>query len=99
MTNGKLYKVELLDSEILHMGDMALTDQAYLAIEDVEAMKKYAQSYWNGVHTEKPVLECLTTKAAISEIISKDEQERKAYLRQRVIISSSDEDEITLPDY
>ncbi len=79
MTDGKLYVVETNPDSILHRGDMQLVDQAYKSGDDGER-QRCAKEYWGGTETQGSVIETLVEKATVVDVVSKDQEERKAYL-------------------
>jgi hypothetical protein len=80
MTGGKLYKIEIDDSLILHRADMQFIDLAFSKEDEVE-MDEIAINYWCGKETEKPQIEVLVLKAFVSGVISKVEDERIKYFK------------------
>lgn len=79
MTDGKLYVVEICANSILHRGDMQLIDRAYRSGDDGQR-QRCAREYWGGTETQGSVIETLVEKATVVDVVSKDQEERKAYL-------------------
>lgn len=79
MSQGKLYEVELSDGISMYRGDMRLSEEAYRAREDRNAMVVLAKRYWSGGVSSHPVIEVLVDCAVVTRILSKDESERLAY--------------------
>ena len=86
MTGGKLYAVTVEPGNILHRADMSLVDSAYVSRSVPGEVAACAQRYWSGECGSKPVIEVLVKNARVSAVISKDEQERKAYFKSWVLI-------------
>lgn len=85
MRGGKLYKVTVKISDILHKGDMSLVDLAFVNQSMPEVVATYVRQYWLGECTSKPVIEVLVRNALIAEVISKNDQERQAYFKSWAI--------------
>jgi hypothetical protein len=79
MKDGKLYKVEIDDEEILHKGDMEYVDKAFI-VESNSDKNDCARDYWAGIKTDNPRIEILVSSAIVTEIISNNDHERKEYL-------------------
>ena len=73
MSNSKFYEVAYEEAEILHTGDMALTEEIYQNISDSDVCNKLADEYWSGGKSNKPRIEILLPKATVSKIVSKSE--------------------------
>jgi len=77
MKTGKLSIVEIDDKELLHQGDMEITENMYKNSDDAHILKQLAEKYWSGKNTSNPEIEILVESAIVTEIFSKDETERK----------------------
>jgi hypothetical protein len=75
--DSKFYNVELLEAEILHIGDYTKVEQLYKCVEDEEQANRIAREYWAGEMSENGIPEIFVGKATVSEIVSDDEKERK----------------------
>lgn len=80
MTDGKLYRATFDSKLPRHEGDMCLFNQAFELRTNIDEVEKLANRYWAGDLTEKPIIEVIVLQATISEVVSKDQQERRAYL-------------------
>lgn len=83
MTDGKLYKTELADEDILHCGDMRLLDVIADKVKTGEPTDQLYRDYWNGVMTDQPIVELMVSSAPIVAVVSKDQEERIALLKRR----------------
>jgi hypothetical protein len=86
MSGGKLYKVSVKVSDVLHKGDMAIVDLAFVNRSEPETVETYVHQYWRGESTDKAIIEVLVREALIAEVISKNDQERQAYFKSWAII-------------
>jgi hypothetical protein len=82
-TNGKIYRVEIVGN-ILHRGDMMLTEKIYHSLPDGNKGRHFARSYWRGDMTDECESELLVEAAEVIEVISKEEGERRDALRNRM---------------
>lgn len=89
MSGGKLYKVSVRADDILHKGDMALVDLAFVNRSESETVETSVRQYWQGELTAKAIIEVLVREAIIEEVISKSDQERLAHLRSWAISGMS----------
>lgn len=80
MTDGKLYEVEVDEQSILHRADMQLVDSAFVS-EDSKEKAEFANDYWLGKETGMPRIEVLVDQAEVVSVISKNQDERRAYFR------------------
>lgn len=80
MADGKLYRATIDPTLSHHKGDMRLVNQAFELRADTEELEKIAIRYWAGDLTENPIIEVIVPNATISGVVSKDQQERRAYL-------------------
>ncbi len=86
MKGGKLYEVAVEENGILHRGDMALVDEAYVNRDALESVRDCARRYWRGELTDKPVIEILVECARVCAVVSKDERERVAFFESWAIV-------------
>jgi len=86
MTGGKLYEVTVQPGDILHRADMSLVDSAYVSRSVPHEVAACAQRYWSGECGSKPVIEVLVKSAQVSAVISRDEQERKAFFKSWALV-------------
>ena len=84
MTDGKLYEVEVDEESILHRADMQLVDKAFTS--KYEDRVEFAKNYWMGRETAKPKIEILANQAMVTNVISKDQDKRREYLKSWAII-------------
>ena len=84
MSNSKFYEVAFEDSDVLHIGDMAITEEMYKSIADDDVLKLLAEKYWAGEKTESPRIEILVPKATVNRIVSKSEIDRKKAIIERM---------------
>lgn len=83
MQNGKLYKIEISGKNILHKGDMEITEKMYQENEQ-EILTELAIQYWSGDVLSNPTIEILVKSALVIEVISKDEEDRKKESMKRM---------------
>lgn len=88
MSNGKLYSILLDDDLILHRGDMALMDEMKKLLECGKDISDLVIKYWAGELSSKPEIEVLAASVEVKEVLSKCENERISYLRERWGIKS-----------
>lgn len=81
MTGGKLYEVRVEPCGILHRADMSLLEAAFASGTDIDKIRTYADLYWSGMCSEHPTVEILVKHAIVLNVISKDECERKEFLK------------------
>lgn len=84
MSNSKFYEVTFEDTDILHIGDMSITEEMYKNISNDEVLKRLAEKYWAGERTENPRIEIIISNAIISKVISKSESDRKKAIIERM---------------
>jgi len=77
MTDSKIYKVQQLNTNFYHKGDMNFTEVMNEYITDKNILRQLAKSYWAGKKTFKPSWEILVDKIQVKEIISNDENRKK----------------------
>lgn len=87
MSEGKLYSVDVDEDSVLHTGDMALMDQMKSLYEQQEGIIELARDYWSGKFSTNPEVEVLVQSALVLNVISDCDTERKAYLKNRYMIS------------
>jgi len=101
LNQSKFYKTEILETEILHIGDYNKIEELYKNIQNVVKSNQIAEDYWNGVYTESPKPEIFVNDATVKEILSNSEKERKNAYAERAgcerndikIIKDEDENE------
>ena len=84
MSSSKFYEVSFERKDILHIGDMSLTEEMYQSISDDETVRTLADKYWSGEKSQEPRIEILVSKAVVSRIVSKSEVERKKAIIERM---------------
>jgi hypothetical protein len=84
MKDGNLYKVQVDNAFVRHRGDMQLTEKVKHLVEQESEPKSAAMAYWNGEQTENPENELLVEYAVVTEVVSKSNDERRAYLIKRI---------------
>ncbi|MBY3217782.1 hypothetical protein HFO21_26080 [Rhizobium laguerreae] len=82
MTGGRLYKVQVDPTKILHEGDMTLLNRLEAAIAAGETPMDGIDRYWRGEVTETPVIEVLLISGVVLEEIPVSYQEKSAYLQK-----------------
>lgn len=82
MTDGKLYRVVVCEHDVLHRADMALLDIMKSAAEHGQDFADLARQYWGGECSPEPVIEIMVHDARVTEIVSKSQEERRAYLKK-----------------
>lgn len=80
MADGKLYEVEIRQEPILHRGDMRFVDEAFSA-QNSTTRNRCAKDYWEGAESGSPRMELLVTRAFVTKVISKDQVERREFLK------------------
>lgn len=88
MADGKLYEVNVAPQAVLFRADMALVDSAYRASAVLSALLEHARKYWAAEKSEVPVIEVLVSSATVSAIVSKDQKERREYLKSWALVYS-----------
>jgi hypothetical protein len=83
MNDGKLYKVQIGDDQILHRADMHWLDVIANQIRNGEPTEESYAKYWSSEMTSNVCVEVLVASAIVVEVISKDQDERKAFLKER----------------
>lgn len=81
--NFKLYKIEIADSDIDHIGDMNIIELAY---ENTLYRTSYIDNYWKGLMSDEPIIEILLDKKShvkIIDIICDDDSLREAFGHKR----------------
>ncbi len=81
MSNGNLYLATIEGGSAIFEGDMRLIDEAFLIRSDAAEVRSIAVRYWNGELTKSPIVEVLVSAARIASVISKDQEERRAFLK------------------
>lgn len=89
MTDGKLYRAIVDPTLMRHEGDMRLVNHAFELRADPEEVEKIAIRYWAGDLTKNPILEVIVPNATISQVVSKDQRERMAFLRSWAVVKLS----------
>jgi hypothetical protein len=84
MKDGKLYKVRTDDKQVCHIGDMQLTEKLHDIVKKNGDHKPVAESYWEGERTESPEIELLVNYAIVTEVISNNDDERRAFFKEQV---------------
>jgi hypothetical protein len=90
ISDSKLYKTEILETEILHIGDYNKVEELYKCILESRNGDLIAQEYWNSILTENPIIEIFVNQATVSEVFSNPVQERHSILAKKIGISISD---------
>jgi hypothetical protein len=83
MIGGKLYRVAIDKRQILHRGDMALMDEMKALSEKGQDLRDLAVKYWCGHLSATPEIELLVSSATVIGVVSKSEEERRKYLKER----------------
>ena len=81
-SNSKFYKVQIIGN-ILHKGDYNKTDMILKQLDKAETVTIIAKEYWAGIINESSIIEIFVTGAAVTEIVSDSEEERKKALLER----------------
>ena len=88
MSDGNLYLADIEDGIAAFEGDMRLIDEAFLHRSDAAEVWAIAIRYWSGELTENPVVEVLVSSATIVSVISKDQDERRAFFKSWALVRS-----------
>jgi hypothetical protein len=87
MTNGKLYEVEIDESQIKHRGDMALLERAFQSEGWLKRLTSM-RAYWRSEMLETPVVEITVPTATVVQVISTSENERLLeFIRSRGLVT------------
>lgn len=89
MKDGKIYEVEVELRDVLLRANMALVDSAHALLGSADQVAEKADRYWAERRDENAIVEMLVSRARVSRIISKDDNERYEYLRSWVLVRSS----------
>jgi hypothetical protein len=91
MTDGKLYSVEIDDAEILHRGDMALTDSIGALLLQKQSPDDLVRQYWAGGLTGALKVEVLVRSGIVHCLIGTNEQRIKAFRKKYISHKSGPE--------
>jgi len=86
MSNSKFYEVEFNERDVLHIGDMNLTEEMFKNISNDEILEKTAYKYWSSENSIKPRIEILVRKSTVKKIISKSEDDRCKAMLERITV-------------
>lgn len=80
MINGKFYRVSVEVEDILHKGDMKITEMLFtLENSDID---KLCNDYWNSIGYAIPCWEYIVKKAQVLEIVSSTENKRRSEIKK-----------------
>ncbi|MFN3242968.1 MAG: hypothetical protein ACE37K_15820 [Planctomycetota bacterium] len=94
MTDGRLYEVEVPDADVLHRGDMQLTEQVRSHLEDCATCGELARRYWDGLETDAPVIELIVRSSEVVREIDVSPDEKNRALLKAVGIHIEDTDDL-----
>lgn len=94
MSDGKLYQVEALDSDVLHRGDMRLVDGMGERIRVDEDATALVHLYWNEDMTDEPCVEVLVSGGTVVAQLGTNADRIEEFKRRFLNIRHDEEEDM-----